>query len=82
MQIRIVYHDTVQNFTGKQVEMLNLDESATAASLLSRLGATHPESLSQLSSFQLCRGGQAITADAFLADGDIIDISLSDTALA
>lgn len=82
MQIRVVYHDTVQNVTGKQVEMLNLDESATVASLLSRLGATHPEALRQLSSFQLCRSGQAITPDAFLTDGDIIDISMSDTALA
>ncbi len=82
MQIRLVYHDIVQSFTGKQVELLNLDESATVASLLSRLGAAHPESLGQLSSFQLCRGGQAITADAFLADGDIIDISLANTAIA
>ncbi len=82
MQVRIVYHDKVQNITGKQVEMLNLDESATVASLLSRLGATHPESLGLLSSFQLCRGGQAITTDAFLSDGDIIDVSLSETALA
>ncbi len=82
MQVRLVYHDAVQTVTGKQVEVLNLDESATVASLLSRLGATHPESLSRLSSFQLCRGGQAITPDAFLTDGDIIDVSLADTALA
>lgn len=82
MEIRVVYHDTVQSITGKQVEHLHLDESATGSSLLSRLGASHPQSMSYLSSFQMCRGGQAITEDAFLADGDIIDISLRDTALA
>lgn len=82
MQIRIVYHDDVQTMTGKSVEMLHLDDSATAASLLSRLGAAHPESMAHLSRFQLSRGGQTITPDAFLADGDIIDICLSDRSMA
>lgn len=82
MQIRLVYHGDLQSFTGKNVEMLHLDDSATIASLLSRLGASHPEALPFLSSLQLTRGGQAVTADAFLADGDIIDVALGDTAVA
>ena len=78
MQVRVVYHEGVKELTGTNVEMVHLDESATAASLLSRLGDSHPKALSQLTSFQLGRGGQAITQDAFLSDGDIIYISLSE----
>lgn len=82
MQIRLVYHGDLQSYTGKNVEMLHLDDSATIASLLSRLGASHPEALPFLSNLQLTRGGQSVTADAFLADGDIIDVALGDTAVA
>lgn len=82
MQVRLVYHDNVQNFTKTNVEMVHLDDSATAASLLSRVGASHPEAMSQLSKMQLSRGGQAITEDAFLSDGDIIDVCLSNNATA
>lgn len=82
MQIRLVYHGDLQSYTGKNVEMLHLDDSATVASLLSRLGASHPDALPFLSSLQLTRGGQSITPDAFLADNDIVDICLGDTAIA
>lgn len=82
MQVRVVYHDTVQKYTGTNVELLHLDDSATVGSLLSRLGASHPDAMGQLSSFQLTRGGQSITADAFLQDNDIIDVSLANKTVA
>lgn len=82
MQIRVVYHDSVKDLVGTNVEMFHLDESATAASLLSRVSAAHPETYSQLNSFQLGRGGQPINQDAFLADGDIIDISVDNSRTA
>jgi molybdopterin converting factor small subunit len=82
MQIRLVYHGDLQSYTGKNVEMLHLDDSATIASLISRLGASHPQALPFLAGMLMSRGGQAVTADAFLADGDIIDICLGDTAIA
>jgi hypothetical protein len=78
MQIRVVYHDGVKDIVGTTVEMFHLDDSATAASLLSRLGASHPAIMSQLNSYKLGRGGEAISQDAFLNDGDIIDISVSE----
>lgn len=81
MQIRIVYHDDLQLRTGVNVEMIHLDDSATVTSLLSRIGASHPELMSQISSFQLSRSGQPITEDTFLNDGDIIDISVSNTRM-
>lgn len=82
MQIRLVYHGDFQSYTGKNVEMLHVDDSATVASLISRLAARHPHSIPFLGSAQLSRGGQQVSPDAFLADGDIIDICLGDTALA
>ncbi len=82
MQVRLVYHDNVQNYTKTNVEMIHLDDSATVASLLSRVGAAHPEAMGQLSKMQLSRGGQPINPDAFLQDGDIVDICLADTATA
>lgn len=82
MQIRVVYHDSVKDAVGTNVEMFHLDESATVTSLLSRLGAAHPGALGALSSLKLGRGGQDINQDAFLNDGDIIDISSSDVRTA
>lgn len=82
MQIRLVYHGDFQAYTGKQVEMLHLEDSATIASLTSRLAATHPDALPFLSTLQFSRGGQTVSTDAFLADGDIIDVCLSDRAIA
>lgn len=82
MQVRVVYHDSLKDLAGNSVEMFYLDDSATAASLLSRLGAAHPEIYSHLASIQLGRGGQSINQDAFLADGDIVDLSLSETRTA
>jgi len=82
MQIRLVYHGDFQAFTGKNIEMLHLEDSATVASLLSRLAASHPEALPHLGNLQISRGGHAMTPDAFLADGDIVDLCLGDTALA
>lgn len=82
MQIRLVYHGQFQSLTGKNVEMLYLDESATIASLQSRLAASHPLCLPHVTTLQFSRGGRAITPDAFLADGDIIDVMMADTALA
>lgn len=82
MQIRLVYHGDLQSYTGKNVEMLFLDDSSTIASLISRLAASHPQALPYLGSLQLSRGGQLVTADAFLADGDIIDVCMGNTAVA
>ena len=76
MEVRVVYHDSVKDLIGTNVEVLYLDDSATAASLLSRLSASHPGALSQVGSLQLARGGQTITQDAFLQDGDIIDVCI------
>lgn len=82
MQIRLVYHGDFQAFTGMNVEMLHLDHAATVSSLISRLAARHPDSIPHLRSARMSRGGQIISPEAFLADGDIIDVTLGDTALA
>lgn len=79
MEIRVVYHDGIKDLVGTGVEMVHLDDSATAASLLSRIAATHPAAVSQFGRLKLGRNGQTINPDAFLNDGDIIDLSSSES---
>ncbi len=83
MQVRLVYHGDFQALAGgKQVEMLHLEDSATIASLTSRLASTHPDAIPHIRSVQFLRGGRILYPDAQLMDGDIIDISMTSTAIA
>lgn len=73
MQVNVVYHEKLREDLGKSIETLNLDESATVSSLLSRLAGNYPNV--KLSAVKFSRGGTDLNADAFLSDGETIDIT-------